>query len=82
MCIRDRFKKVSEHDQEVQTLLRRQDEALSGKQGGWLLAVNPDTGEIEQRLETEELPTWDGLASANGKLFLSTVNGSVVCFGE
>lgn len=76
------FKKVTERDKEVQTLLRSQDEALNGKQGGWLLAVNPDTGEIRQRHKMDGLPTWDGMAAANGQLFLSTTEGSVVCFGQ
>jgi outer membrane protein assembly factor BamB len=76
------FKKVSERDEQVQSLLRSQDDALRGKQGALLLAVNPDTGKITQRLKIPELPTWDGMASANGSLFLSTNEGSVVCFGQ
>ncbi len=76
------FQKLTERDEEVQTLLRTQDEALNGGLGGWLLAVNPDTGQIEQRYKMDALPIWDGMAAANGQLFLSTTEGSVVCFGE
>ncbi|MCA9138390.1 MAG: LamG domain-containing protein, partial [Planctomycetales bacterium] len=76
------FQKLSESDPEVQTLLDAQDAALLGKDGASLLAVNIDTGEIENEIKLETLPAWDGLAGANGSLFLSTLDGSVMCFGK
>ena len=75
------FQKLTEKDPEVQTLLAQQDDALDGKDGGLLLAVNADTGEVEHKLELGTLPAWDGLAGANGQLFLSTLDGQVMCFG-
>jgi hypothetical protein len=47
-----------------------------------LLSVNIDSGEVENRLKLDTLPAWDALAGANGKLFLSTLDGSVMCFGN
>jgi hypothetical protein len=47
-----------------------------------LLAVNADTGEVEHKVELGTLPAWDGLAGANGQLFLSTLDGQVMCFGK
>ncbi|MEZ6130717.1 MAG: PQQ-binding-like beta-propeller repeat protein [Planctomycetaceae bacterium] len=76
------FQKLTEKDPEVQTLLAKQDDALEGKVGGQLLAVNADTGEVEHTVELGTLPAWDGLAGANGHLFLSTLNGQVMCFGK
>ena len=76
------FAKLSESDPEVQKLLDKQDVALNGDQGAQLLSVNTDTGEIENQVDLESLPAWDGLSGANGKLFLSTLDGTVVCFGE
>lgn len=76
------FEKLTERDSQVQELLAQQNEALEGSDGAWLLAVNKDTGEIQNGLHLDSLPTWDGLAGANGKLFLSTLNGEVVCFGK
>ncbi|HIK93794.1 MAG TPA: methyltransferase domain-containing protein [Planctomycetes bacterium] len=76
------FQKLTEKDPEVQTLLAQQDAALDGKDGGLLLAVNADTGEVEHRVELGTLPAWDGLAGANGQLFLSTLDGQVMCFGK
>ncbi len=76
------FEKLTEKDPEVQKLLDEQDAVLEGSTGGLLFAVNMHTGEVQQRVVLDELPTWDGLSSANGKLFISTLGGSVVCFGE
>ena len=77
----DTFKQLSESDPLVQDLLARQDQVLLGDQGSRLLSVNMDTGELENTIELKDLPTWDGLAGADGHLFLTTLDGSVVCFG-
>jgi outer membrane protein assembly factor BamB len=76
------FQKLTEKDSEVQKLLSEQDAAIEGKQGGKLVAVNADTGEVEHTLELDTLPAWDGLAAARGQLFLSTLDGRVICFGK
>ncbi len=76
------FEKLTEKDEAVQTLLAEQDAALDGKDGALLLSVNTDSGEIQSRLQLDTLPAWDALAGANGKLFLSTLDGSVICFGN
>ncbi len=76
------FQKLTEQDEEVQRLLANQDAALNGRDGSLLLSVNIDSGKIEHQLKLDTLPAWDSLAAANGKLFLSTLDGSVVCFGQ
>jgi outer membrane protein assembly factor BamB len=76
------FQKLSESDPEVQALLDQQDAALSGDDGASLLAVNIHTGEIDHEVKLDLLPTWDGLAGANGRLFLTTIDGSVICFAK
>lgn len=76
------FQKLTERDEQVQTLLAEQDRALDGADGSLLLSVNIDTGEVENRLPLDTLPGWDGMASAGGQLFLSTLDGSVICFGN
>lgn len=78
----DTFKQLSESDPLVQDLLAKQDRVLLGDQGSRMLAVNIDTGEMESEIQLEELPTWDGLAGAGGELFLSTLDGAVICFGK
>ena len=85
-CLRideeETFQKLTENDEQVQQLLAQQDAALGGKDGGLLFSVNTDSGVVESRLQMDTLPAWDGLAGANGKLFLSTLDGSVICFGN
>lgn len=76
------FQKLTERDAEVQNLLKQQDDAIEGKTGGQLLAVNIDSGEIEHTEQLGTLPAWDGLSGANGRLFLSTLDGQVMCFGK
>ena len=76
------FQKLAESDPEVQKLLGEQDAALQGNDGSSLLAVNIDTGEVAHEVKLDALPTWDGLAGANGSLFLTTLDGSVLCFGK
>ncbi len=76
------FQKLTEKDPEVQRLLDEQDRVLEGDKGGILLAVNIDTGEVEHKLPIASLPTWDGLSGANNKIFLTTLDGRVICFGE
>jgi outer membrane protein assembly factor BamB len=76
------FQELTEKDEQVQKLLAEQDAALGGRDGGLLLSVNIDSGQVENRLPMDELPTWDGLAGANGKLFLTTLDGSVICLGN
>jgi hypothetical protein len=74
------FQQLAQKDQSVETLLADQDAAINGRQGGKLLAVNADTGDVEHALELTSLPSWDGLAAARGQLLLTTLDGKVLCF--
>jgi hypothetical protein len=76
------FKLLSEKDAEVQRLLAKQDEAIEGKISGQLLAVNCDSGAVERQVDLGTLPAWDGMAGANGRLYLSTIDGQLMCFGK
>ena len=46
----------------------------------WILSKKDGSKLAQYNLET--LPVWNGMAAANGRLYLSLENGSVVCFGE
>ena len=65
----------------VQQTLARQDAALKGAEGGVLLAVSATDGKTLARMPLDALPTWDGLAAARGRLYLSTIDGRVFCLG-
>jgi hypothetical protein len=76
------FKQLSERDPEVQSLLAKQDDAMEGKFSGKLLTVDCDTSTVENQIDLGTLPAWDGMAGANGNLFLSTTDGQLICFGK
>ena len=76
------FKQLSQSDPRVARLLTKQDDALEGRDGAQLLSVDIETGEVVHTVQLKSLPSWDGLAGANGQLFLSTLDGKVMCFGK
>jgi outer membrane protein assembly factor BamB len=75
------FQQLSEKDPEVQKLLADQDAALESDQGR-LLSVNMHTGEVENEILMGTVPAWDAMAAASGSIFLSTLDGSVHCYGN
>ena len=60
--------------------LAQQDDALSGKAGGLMRVVSATDGSTLADYTLDALPSWDGMAAANGKLFLLTTDGSVICY--
>ncbi len=56
--------------------------AYEGRMGGLLWAVSAETG---KRLSDRRLPappSWDGVAAANGRLYVSLADGRLLCLGE
>ena len=49
---------------------------------GRVLALAMKDGTETQRIELPALPTYDGLAAANGRLFVSHQDGTLLCFGK
>jgi hypothetical protein len=76
------FKQLSERDPEVQALLAKQDDAIEGKYSGKLMAIDCDSSNIESEIDLGTLPAWDGMAGANGRIYLSTTDGQILCFGK
>jgi len=66
---------------DVQEQLRRQAEALEGRHGGRLWALSAADGSLLARYSLEVPPVFDGMAAADGRLFMVTVDGSVLCLG-
>jgi len=69
-------------DDEVNRQLKAQDEAWRGKMGALLWVVCADDGKRLAEYKLDALPVWDGLAVANGKLFISLKDGTVVCWDK
>ena len=56
-------------------------DALEGKTSGLLLAVSPVDGRVLSETALPGMPVWDGMAAAEGKLYLALADGSTVCLG-
>jgi hypothetical protein len=67
---------------ETQAALRRQAKILKGDEGGTLRAVAADTGETLDEYRLDFVPVFDGLAAADGSLYMSTADGDLVCFAS
>jgi hypothetical protein len=67
---------------ETQALLARQAAALQGAEGAVLIAVSAQDGEGLVQYALESPPVFDGMAVTPGRLYLSTEEGSVLCFSE
>jgi outer membrane protein assembly factor BamB len=76
------FQRMSQKDPAIYKDLEEQDAALDGKSGGSLLAVKTDKGEIAGEVKLESPPVWDGMAIAQGRLYVASVDGKVTCYGR
>jgi outer membrane protein assembly factor BamB len=56
--------------------------AFEGRKGGKLVALSPESGKVLREVPLESPPVWDGMAAAEGRLYVSTMGGKVVCFGK
>ncbi len=54
--------------------------ALQGRRGALLHVVTAEGGRKLHELKLAGCPVFDGMAAAEGKLFMSMMDGSVVCF--
>jgi outer membrane protein assembly factor BamB len=67
-------------DPNVLERLADQDAALKGAQGMLLQAISVADGSKIAEYNLESLPVWDGMAVADGRLYLSMENGTVQSF--
>ena len=71
-----------DYDPNMPAKLEEQDALLEGQNGALLWAVSTADGNKISQYNLESLPVWDGMAAANGRLYLSLKNGKVQCFTE
>jgi len=53
--------------------------AIKGKGAAMLLSVSTENGKKISELKLDAAPVFDGLAAAEGKLFVVTLDGNVIC---
>jgi hypothetical protein len=68
-------------DPETQAKLIEQDAALEGQRGAILMALSSRSGEKLAEHKLDSLPIFDGMVASKGKLYISTVDGKIVCMG-
>lgn len=76
------FERMSQKDPAILEELAEQDAALDGKRGATMWAVSTETGKTATELKMKSPPVWDGMAVAQGRLYVATVDGKVQCFGK
>jgi len=69
-------------DDDVNRQLKAQADAWRGKRGGLLRVVSCANGEKLSEYKLDSIPVFDGMSAADGKLFLVTLDGKVVCMGK
>jgi len=55
--------------------------AFEARKGAQVVAVSASNGKKLAEYELESPPVFDGMIAANGRLYLATNNGKVLCFG-
>jgi len=76
------FERLAQKDPAIHRDLAEQDAALRGDRGGVLQMVDTTSGEVSGEFTLERPPVWDGMAIANGRIFVSTTDGKVQCYGR
>lgn len=67
---------------DINQQLKAQDEAWQGKREGLLWAISAENGGKLAEYRIDSIPVSDGMSIAEGKVFISLIDGSVVCFEE
>ena len=67
-------------DPETQAKLDEQVAALEGRKGALLWAVSASDGEKLAEYDLASPPVFDGMIATDGRLYFSTIDGTVVCY--
>jgi len=67
--------------EQVKAEMAEQTDAFRGKSGGILQVVAAECGETITEMKLDCLPAFDGMAAAEGRLFIVAENGELVCYG-
>jgi len=66
-------------DATIRAKLAEQVDALAGRKGGVLWAVSASEGKRLAEYPLAAPPTWDAMAATQGRLYLATTDGTVLC---
>ena len=65
---------------EVLAKLAEQKELLRGKDGAVMWAISALDGKKLSEYKLDSLPVWDGMIASGGNLYITTMNGEVICY--
>ncbi|MHC4249939.1 MAG: outer membrane protein assembly factor BamB family protein [Planctomycetota bacterium] len=68
-------------NERVKAMMKEQTDAFRGKRGGMLKVVAAASGDDVVELRLDYLPAFDGMAAAEGRLFVVSEDGRLVCYG-
>jgi len=68
------------NEEVFQKSMREQVEWLRGKKGSFMQVVSKNDGDRLASYKLDCMPAFDGLIAADGKLYMSTTQGSIICF--
>jgi outer membrane protein assembly factor BamB len=69
-------------DPKVQAKMAEHVAAFEGRKGALLMAVSKKEGKQLAAYRLDSPPVFDGMIAANGRLFVATLDGKVVCLGS
>ena len=75
------FERMTQKDPAIEKDLAEQDAALNGERGAIMQIMNTEDGSMRSGVKLDHPPVWDGMAIAQGRIYVSTTNGKVQCFG-
>jgi hypothetical protein len=67
-------------DPQILAQIEEQDASFKGKQGGAMWVISAKDGEKLAEYDLPYPPNFDGLAASQGRIYMSVVNGSVLCY--
>jgi hypothetical protein len=56
--------------------------AWEGRKGGALAACTASDGKRVAEYKLPAPPVWDGMAAADGRLYIGTSDGGIICMGN
>lgn len=62
------------------SVVKEQNASYFGELGSVLSAINAKTGDTLHTMKLDEVPAFDGLITAGGKIYMSTTEGELICF--
>ena len=67
--------------EDMQSKMAEHVDAFEGRKGGLLMAVSKADGSRRSAYRMPSAPVFDGMIAAGGQVYVSTVDGKVVCLG-